>query len=149
MPLVALVGPFAGLLVAGLDKRFGWSPEIPLGIQIAALALVILGYLLSIWAMVVNRFFSAVVRIQTERGHTVITTGPYSYVRHPGYDGGIVCNLAGAIALSSLWALIPGALVVLLTVVRTALEDRTLQEELVGYKEYAKRVRYRLLPGIW
>jgi len=149
MPWVALVGPFAGLLVAGLDKRFGWSPAIPQGIQIAGLVLVILGYAFSTWALLVNRFFSAVVRIQKERGHTVVTAGPYRYVRHPGYAGGIITFPAGAIALGSLWALIPAALTVTLTVVRTALEDRTLQEELAGYKEYAGRVRYRLLPGIW
>jgi protein-S-isoprenylcysteine O-methyltransferase Ste14 len=145
---VAVFGPLTWI-VAGLDLRFGWSPRLPLAVQIAALALVIVGFLLGTWAMAVNRFFSAIVRIQEDRGHTVVTAGPYRYVRHPSYTGGILASLATALALSSLWALIPGGAVALVTIVRTALEDRTLQEELAGYKDYAQKVRYRLVPGIW
>jgi protein-S-isoprenylcysteine O-methyltransferase Ste14 len=147
--LVAIVGPLLGLIVCGLDVRFGWRPEVPLAVQIVAFVLMVLGSLLGTWAMLVNRFFSAVVRIQTDRGHTVVSDGPYRFVRHPAYAGGVVSYLAGPLALGSVWALIPGALIALLTLVRTALEDKTLQEELPGYQEYTQRVRYRLLPGVW
>ncbi|MGQ9556089.1 MAG: methyltransferase family protein [Anaerolineae bacterium] len=87
--------------------------------------------------------------MQKESGHITITAGPYHYVRHPGYVGGIISNLTAPLALGSAWALIPEALAAGLTIVRTALEDRTLQNELAGYNEYAQRVRYRLLPGVW
>jgi protein-S-isoprenylcysteine O-methyltransferase Ste14 len=97
----------------------------------------------------VNRFYSRFVRIQKERGHVAVSDGPYRYIRHPGYLGQIIFSLASGLALSSLWALIPGSLFAVLLVVRTALEDRTLQEELVGYKEYSQRVRYRLIPYLW
>ena len=149
MPVVAIYGPLAMQIVAGLDRRLGWSPELPLWLHAGALRAVILAMVLATWAVLVNRFFSAVVRIQTERGHAVTTSGPYRYVRHPGYAGGVIANLVTPIALGSLWALIPGFLVAALTVLRTGLEDRTLQHELGGYCEYAARVRYRLLPGVW
>jgi len=144
-----LVGPLAMLIVAGLDERFGWSPQIPLALQFVALAIMMLGYVVGTWAMAVNRYFSAVVRIQKDRGHTVVSDGPYRFVRHPSYATGIVSCLVTPIMLGSLWALIAGGLTVILYIVRTALEDRTLQEELAGYKEYAQQVRYRLLPGVW
>jgi protein-S-isoprenylcysteine O-methyltransferase Ste14 len=147
--LVAVYLPLVGLIVAGLDMRFGWSPGLPLWLQIVALILVVLGTLAGTWAMAVNRFFSAVVRIQKDRGHTVVTGGPYRFVRHPAYTGGLVVAFASAVALESLWALIPAGLTALLYILRTALEDKTLQEELPGYKEYAERVRYRLVPGVW
>jgi protein-S-isoprenylcysteine O-methyltransferase Ste14 len=99
--------------------------------------------------MASNRFFSSVVRIQTDRGHTVATGGPYRFVRHPGYVGMMVSALGTTILLGSLWAFIPATLLIGLIIFRTALEDRTLQNELEGYKEYAARVRYRLLPGVW
>jgi protein-S-isoprenylcysteine O-methyltransferase Ste14 len=149
MPLVAIIGPTIVLVVAGLDMRFGWSPDLPLALQVAALVITALGYLLGVWATVENKFFSPVVRIQRERGHTVVTSGPYHYVRHPGYAGGIVAAFTLPLVLDSLWALVPAALVLCLLIVRTALEDRTLQEELEGYRDYAERVRYRLLPGVW
>ena len=135
-------------IVAGLDRRYGWSPSWT---PAAALAVVVsaLGYALPVWAMAANRFYGRFVRIQTERGHTVVDTGPYRYVRHPGYAGMIVFMLATALALESLWALIPAALVAAVLVIRTALEDRTLLEELPGYREYAQRVHYRLVPGVW
>jgi len=147
--LMARVIPLATLIVTGLDVRFGWSTQIPLALQIAALAIMVLGLLWANWAMVSNKFFSAVVRIQRDRGHTVVSSGPYRVVRHPGYAGGIIFNLATPLILNSLWAFIPAVLTVCITVVRTALEDRTLQDELDGYKDYAQRVRYRLLPGVW
>ncbi|MBC8446412.1 MAG: isoprenylcysteine carboxylmethyltransferase family protein [Chloroflexi bacterium] len=137
------------MIVAGLDERFGWSPRIPLALQLVALVIMVLGYVVGIWAMVVNRYFSAVVRIQKDRGQTAVTDGPYRFVRHPAYATSIVSCLATPILLGSLWALIPSGLVVLVTVIRTALEDKTLLEELDGYVDYARRVRYRLLPGVW
>jgi protein-S-isoprenylcysteine O-methyltransferase Ste14 len=137
------------LVVMGLDARFGWSPRLAWAIQLGGLVFLALGQGLFSWAMASNVFFSGGVRIQMERGHTVATGGPYRYVRHPGYVGYIISWLATSLALGSLWGLIPAGLMMGLMVVRTALEDRTLLEELDGYKEYAQRVRYRLLPGIW
>jgi len=137
------------LLVAGLDVRFGWTGELPLGVYLAGVGASMLGFALFSWAMISNAYFATVVRIQEERGHAVCTTGPYRFVRHPGYVGFIIQSLALPLFLGSLWALIPGGLAAVLMVVRTALEDRTLQDELDGYKEYAQRVRYRLLPGVW
>lgn len=142
-------GIFAILLVAGLDMRFGWSPKIPLAIEITALAATAMGYLLVGWAMASNKFFARSVRIQPEKGHTVATSGPYQFVRHPGYVGTIMSNLALAPALGSLWGLCLGGPLAVLVVIRTALEDKTLHNELHGYREYAQRVRYRLLPGLW
>jgi protein-S-isoprenylcysteine O-methyltransferase Ste14 len=113
------------------------------------LALAAAGYGFAGWALLENRFFSAVVRIQSERGHVVCDTGPYKIVRHPGYSGSVLPPFAMALALDSVWILIPATAAVVIAVVRTALEDRTLQEELPGYREYADRVRYRLLPGIY
>ena len=101
------------------------------------------------WSMAANAFFSQTVRIQKDRGHTVATGGPYRYVRHPGYAASILFQIATPLILGSVWAFIPCGLTVLLSVVRTALEDRTLLEELPGYAEYAQQTRYRLLPGIW
>ncbi|MBM4431686.1 MAG: isoprenylcysteine carboxylmethyltransferase family protein [Chloroflexi bacterium] len=141
--------PLAILIVAGLDARYGWSPRVPLTLQLAALVVAAAGNLLSIWATAVNKFYSRFVRIQKERGHVVITDGPYRYVRHPGYLGQIIFSLASALALGSLWALVPSSLFAVLLVVRTALEDRTLQDELAGYQAYTQRVRHRLLPGLW
>jgi protein-S-isoprenylcysteine O-methyltransferase Ste14 len=136
-------------IVAGLDVRYGWTVGIPLWLQIVTLVIAVLGYALTTWGMAANAFFSMMVRIQDDRGHTVVTDGPYRFVRHPGYVGVIAFELATPIMLGSLWALIAGVLAALLTVVRTALEDRTLLQELDGYQKYAARVRYRLLPGVW
>lgn len=146
-----LIGiPTLGMLVvAGLDKRFGWSPEYALVIYLVALLLAALGQLLFSWAMASNKFFSRAVRIQIDRGHTVESGGPYQYVRHPGYVGMITSLLAAPLVLGSLWALIPAGMAAGAYVIRTALEDRTLQEELEGYKDYVYKVRYRLLPGVW
>lgn len=146
--LVARVGPLVTLLVAGLDERLGWSgvADWP---QWAAVLLALLGTAITAWAMATNRFFSAVVRIQEDRDHRVITGGPYHYVRHPGYAGAILFTLVTPLILDSLWALVPAVLTVAVLVVRTAKEDRTLQEELGGYTEYTRTVRYRLLPGVW
>jgi protein-S-isoprenylcysteine O-methyltransferase Ste14 len=136
-------------IVAGLDVRYSWSSGIGPAAQIGAMLLVIAGHALVVWATGVNAFFSQVVRIQTERGHTVVSSGPYRYVRHPAYAGAILLVLGAPIMLGSWWALIPGVLCAVLMIVRTALEDRTLQAELPGYVEYTQHTRYRLLPGVW
>ena len=146
-PLFSL--PWLGeYVVAGLDRRYGWS-LVSLPVAIAALVLAVLGYSLAVWAMRTNRFYGRFVRIQTERGHTVVDRGPYRFVRHPGYAGVSLFTLASALALQSWWALLPGAMVVATLTVRTALEDRVLREELPGYAEYAQRTRFRLVPGVW
>jgi protein-S-isoprenylcysteine O-methyltransferase Ste14 len=144
-----LIGPLTMMIVAGLDERFGGAPQISVALRLVALAIMVLGYTVGTWAMAVNRYYSAVVRIQKDRDQTVVTDGPYRFVRHPSYATGNVASLMIPILLGSLWALIPTILVVLGTIIRTALEDKTLLEELDGYKEYAARVRYRLLPGVW
>ncbi|MFN7036590.1 MAG: methyltransferase family protein [Bellilinea sp.] len=149
MPLVAIVGPIVMLLIAGLDERFSWSPDLPQMLQIAAFVGTALGYFLGVWAMMVNKYFSAVVRIQQERGQTVVTLGPYQYIRHPGYAGAMVANFAIPLLLDSLWALVPAIIVNCLIVVRTTLEDNLLQDSLDGYRDYANLVRYRLIPRVW
>jgi protein-S-isoprenylcysteine O-methyltransferase Ste14 len=143
------MGTGVSWIVASLDVRFEWSTSVPLALHIGGLVGSILGWALFMWAMGANAFFSEAVRIQEERDHTVQTGGPYRFVRHPGYVGAILALLAMPLLLGSLWALIPAGLAAVGYVVRTALEDRTLQEELDGYKEYTQQTRYRLLPGIW
>lgn len=147
-PLLAL-GSIFGAVVAGLDRLYGWSSAFPLWVNVTALFVMIVGYSFSSWALIVNRFFSGTVRIQTERGHHVVTDGPYRIMRHPGYAGGLLGFVMIPFLLDSLWALIPTALLTVVLVVRTALEDATLQKELPGYAEYAQKTRYRLVPGIW
>jgi protein-S-isoprenylcysteine O-methyltransferase Ste14 len=136
------------LAVAGLDVRFGWS-GMPIAVSIAGLLLLVAGNLMVSWSMAANRFFSRVVRIQDDRGQEVCSSGPYRFVRHPGYAGMIVYTPAMGIGLGSWWAVIPAVLAAAGFVLRTALEDRTLRAELPGYEEYAGRVRFRLLPGVW
>ena len=148
-PLMALSLGLPLFIVAGLDHRFGWSPEFPEWSNVTGLLLVAAGYAFGTWALAENRFFSAVVRIQSERGHVVCDTGPYRIVRHPGYAGNTIPPFAMAGALGSVWVLIPALVALVVTVIRTALEDRTLQYELAGYDQYAKRVRYRLWPGVY
>jgi protein-S-isoprenylcysteine O-methyltransferase Ste14 len=148
MPLVAIYGPLVSWIVAGLDFRFGWSPDLPDGIQIIALAIIAASSLFSSWAMIINHFFSSHVRIQTDRGHIVVSNGPYRLMRHPGYAGGLVGWIAAPFFFSSYWVAIPSIIVIIATIIRTELEDRTLREELPGYMAYAQKVRYRLVPGI-
>ena len=136
-------------IVAGLDQRFGWTGGLPLAAQSAALALCGLGYALVVWATAANAFFSQIVRIQSERGQTVVSDGPYRLVRHPAYVGAIVYELAVPVLLASGWALAISGLSTILLILRTALEDRTLRAELAGYVDYARQVRFRLLPGVW
>jgi len=137
------------LIVAGLDVRFGWSARLPAAVHLIALAVAALGYALFSWALASNPYFSRVVRLQMDRGHTVAAGGPYRYVRHPGYAAMVISLLATPPVLGSLWALIPAGLVACLYVIRTALEDKTLRAELDGYQEYTQQVRYRLVPGAW
>jgi protein-S-isoprenylcysteine O-methyltransferase Ste14 len=147
--IITGIGGFAILILAGLDERFGWAGSIPLWVQVAAFVLLGLSYPLFTWAMVSNKFFSTIVRIQKDRGHTVQTGGPYRFVRHPGYASLLVTYVTIPIALGSLWACIPMIMLVVNLFIRTALEDRTLQNELEGYKDYTTSVRYRLIPGVW
>jgi len=138
------------IVVAGLDiGRYHWSGQIAACWQIAALIGLAASTALSIWAVQQNRFFSPVVRIQSERGHHVITSGPYRWVRHPGYASAIVSILCGGPALGSWWSMLVLAPVFVLTLRRAVIEDRYLHEHLEGYTDYAKRTRHRLVPGIW
>ena len=142
--------PWLGIyLVAGLDFRWQWFPELVVGWHLGALIMYVLGNYLALWAMTANRFFSTAVRIQFDRGQTVCSGGPYRYIRHPGYLGMIIYILASPIILGSLWAMIPAIITMILFMVRTWLEDITLRQKLPGYREYANRVRYRLIPGLW
>lgn len=148
-PLMAVSISFPMVIVAGLDHRFNWTTEFPLWLSLTGFSLIALGYAFAAWAVAENRFFSSMVRIQTERGHAVCDSGPYRLVRHPGYAGNMLALFGIVLALSSLWTLIPTLVALTITVIRTSLEDQTLQEELPGYRNYAQRVRYRLLPGIY
>jgi len=147
--VAALLMPLVVYLVAGFDRGNGWSGTLSPAMQIVALVVMIGGIALSDWAMATNKFFSGVIRIQADRGHAVQTGGPYRFMRHPGYVGGILHHIAAPLMLGSWWALIPGGTGALLFVIRTALEDKTLQRELPGYVEYTHKTRYRLLPGVW
>jgi protein-S-isoprenylcysteine O-methyltransferase Ste14 len=148
-PLMAVSIGFPMVIVAGLDHRYHWSAEFPLWLNVLGFILISLGYAFAASALAENRFFSSVVRIQTDRGHVVCDSGPYRFVRHPGYAGNIPPLIGIVLALSSVWTLIPAAVALIVTVIRTELEDQTLQEELPGYRDYARRVRYRLIPGIY
>lgn len=146
---IAGIFMIAGLIVPGLDARFGWSAPFPISAQAAGFLVLVLGYALFSWAMISNEYFETEVRIQKDRGQVVATSGPYRYVRHPGYAGMILQLIATPIALASWWGILPAILAVMMFVLRTALEDRTLERELEGYSEYAARVRYRLVVGLW
>lgn len=143
--VIILVQPF----VAGLDRRYAWSAPVSPVVHIVGNLLLILGFVLLTWSMVANRYFEPTVRIQELRGHQVAAGGPYRFVRHPGYAGLILQSLALPIAVGAWAALIPGAIGITVFVIRTALEDRTLRDELPGYADYAKQTRYRLIPGVW
>jgi protein-S-isoprenylcysteine O-methyltransferase Ste14 len=148
--MVFLLSSFVAIFpVAGFDAgRFHWS-SVSLGLIVLGYVLLCVGFFISIWVYRVNKFAEPGVRIQTERGQKVIDTGPYAIVRHPLYLGALIMSAGIPLALGSFWALVPAGVGVLILVVRTVMEDRTLQEELEGYKEYAGRVRYRLIPGVW
>ncbi len=142
--------PTLGLLiVAGLDRRWHWASALPAWAFLTGVVLFVAGYGLVLWAMYVNRFFSQVVRIQSERGQTTITTGPYRLVRHPGYLGMSTSMTGATLLLGSVYGFACLAVYLVLIVSRTRLEDRTLVEELPGYSAFAARTRFRLLPGVW
>jgi len=135
--------------VIGLDAgRYGWS-EVPLGVRGLGLLGFIPAFGLPLWATQVNAYLSSRVRIQQERGHTVVAAGPYRYVRHPMYAGMICYDVSVPLVLGSWWGLAVGMVMIAAVILRTALEDRMLQRELPGYQAYSQQVRYRLLPGVW
>jgi protein-S-isoprenylcysteine O-methyltransferase Ste14 len=148
--VLALVLAFlSSFVVAGLDAgRFHWS-AVPAWLVGVGYLLTVVGYLGSVWVYATNRFAEPTVRIQRDRGQTVVSTGPYAVVRHPLYLWSFLLFLGIPLALGSYWAVVPGAVASAILVARTAVEDRTLQAELEGYREYARRVRYRLIPGVW
>ena len=147
-PLVAFGSVFI-LLVAGLDARYHWSAGFSLAVEMVGLALILAGYVLGSYALIENAYFSGTVRIQAERGHKVVSSGPYGWVRHPGYLGSLMASLGMPLLLDSAWAFIPVVIFGIFFIIRTRLEDRFLQGNLAGYREYAQKVHYRLLPGIW
>jgi protein-S-isoprenylcysteine O-methyltransferase Ste14 len=149
--ILSVVGilQLARYIVAGLDQRSGWSGDFPLALQMAGLVLSIPGYAVVVWATASNAFFSQIVRIQHERDHQVVSGGPYHYVRHPAYAGAILYELAVPLLLASWWALLLSGVNAVLFILRTYLEDRALQAELPGYADYARKVPFRLLPGLW
>jgi protein-S-isoprenylcysteine O-methyltransferase Ste14 len=147
-PLMGLGGILV-MLVAGLDARLDWSPSFSLPVKILALVLILGGYAISSYALIENRFFSGVVRLQTDRGQQVVSSGPYRWMRHPGYAGAMLTYLVTPLFLDSAFAFLPALLTLGLYVLRTSLEDKFLQERLDGYQDYASKVRYRLLPWIW
>lgn len=144
--IVPLLGIY---ILSGLDHRFNWYIDFPIIINILGIIFSFLGSMLFTWSMVSNKYFSTMVRIQDERGHRVATEGPYKFVRHPGYVGFILMILATPIALGSIYALSMSFIVSIIFIIRTALEDKTLNIELDGYKGYSKKVKYRLIPFIW
>jgi protein-S-isoprenylcysteine O-methyltransferase Ste14 len=149
--LMAILLPsfFLIFLAAGLDGgRFHWS-HVPPTVIVLGYILLCAGFVFSIWVYRVNKFAEPSVRIQTERGQKVIDTGPYAIVRHPLYLGGLIMFIGVPLALGSYWALVPTAIATVVIIVRIVLEERLLREELEGYQEYAARVRYRLIPGVW
>lgn len=148
-PLMAVSLSFLLVIVAGLDHHFGWSPVFPIWLNILGFILIVPGYTFAGWALAENRFFSSMVRIQTDRGHMVCDSGPYRFVRHPGYAGNVLALPGMVLAFGSVWTIIPVIVALIIAVIRTALEDKTLQEELPGYRDYARRVRYRLIPGVF
>ncbi len=140
----------AQCVVAALDVgRYHWSDNVPLSVQLIAFVAMMVGAAVVVWAEAVNRFFSPVIRIQTERGHHVITTGPYRYVRHPGYAACPFLLIGGGLVLGSFLAAVIGVFMCLPFIRRTQVEDRILHEQLEGYAAYSQRVKYRLFPGVW
>lgn len=137
-------------IVPGLDvMRFGWSEPLPVWVEVSAMVLHVPCLLFLAWVTRENPYLSRVVKIDTAGGHRVITTGPYALVRHPMYVAVIILVFAVPVALGSRYALIPAAMLVVILLVRTALEDRTLHAELPGYPAYAQKTRFRLIPGVW
>lgn len=139
----------AVLVVAGLEARGAAEPTFGLGAEVAAVLVQLAAMVFGTWAMWENRFFEGLVRLQRDRGHVVVTTGPYALVRHPGYLSSIAVSLTIPVLLGSVWAFAPTVVSIGVLVYRTAREDRTLHAGLEGYAAYARRTRYRLFPGLW
>lgn len=149
---LVLLSGLSGVLIpltSGLDELLNWSPAFSLHLKILALIIILAGFSLSSYALIENRYFSGTVRIQAERGHQVVSSGPYRWMRHPGYAGSMIANLAIPIFLDSSWTFLPAILAILILIIRTSLEDRYLQVNLQGYRDYTDRVPYRLIPGVW
>jgi protein-S-isoprenylcysteine O-methyltransferase Ste14 len=146
---VALLAPLAILVTAGLDARFGWTAPTNRTAWAAAVALALACQIFVVWAMASNPFFAVTVRIQDDRGHRVVSSGPYRLVRHPGYLGALLYSLLCPLVLGSWWTFLPVIFSCILIAIRASLEDRTLKAELPGYAEYAAAVRWRLFPGVW
>ncbi|HLN20942.1 MAG TPA: isoprenylcysteine carboxylmethyltransferase family protein [Bacteroidales bacterium] len=147
---LSAISYIAFLAVSGLDSgRFGWSRQFPVFIFISGIILTIAGQFIFLTAKRENRFFSTVVRIQTERGHKVCDTGVYRIVRHPGYCGMLLSLAALPMLTGSVWSIIPAGIGIILLIIRTWLEDETLKKELAGYAEYSLLTKHRLVPGIW
>lgn len=141
---------FVTIFFSALDSgRLKLSPDLPIYLYVIASLIYIIGNLIFAWARRTNNYFSSVVRIQKDRGQIVCQDGPYKYIRHPGYFGGLLYTSVTPLLLGSLWALIPTIMTIILMIIRTWLEDKTLEDELEGYKEYTIKVRYRLIPFIW
>ncbi len=137
-------------LLPGFDvMRYEWSDPLPLWVRVIAMLVHVPCFVLLGWIMRENTYLSQVVKIDKERGHKVITTGPYALVRHPMYTVVIILLFAVPVALGSRFSLFISLFLMVLLIVRTYLEDRTLHAELVGYPEYAKQTIYRLIPGLW
>ena len=137
-------------VVAGLDSgRYHWSQEFPVSMLLLGVALTASGQLMFLIAQKQNRFFASTVRIQTERGHTVCNTGLYKIVRHPAYAGSIIQALGFPLLIGSLWSIIPTTILIMLFIIRTSLEDKTLRNELTGYSEYCGKIKYKVIPRIW
>ena len=143
--VLQLVQPF----VAGLDHRYGWSGTMGAIVYVAGYAAIISGFALLTWSMAANRFFEGTVRLQTDRGQTLETGGPYEFVRHPGYTAVILLLIGVALAAGSWVALVVGLIGIITFIVRTKWEDDALKDELPGYREFTQQTRYRLLPGVW
>jgi len=129
--------------------RFNWSAGFTFWGYVASYLLFLFSIFMFTWPMLVNKWFSSMVRIQDDRKQQVCQDGPYKYIRHPGYTGGILMMFSIGLVFGSFWALIPGGIAAMLLILRTHLEDKTLQRELPGYLEYTRKVKYKLIPGVW
>ena len=147
--IVLIVLWCAWFMLMGLDAvRYGWSAVPPWAQALGALAILVAMYIFFLTVRV-NSFAAPVVKIQTERGHKVVSDGPYAIVRHPMYAGALLLFAGTPLLLGSWWGLALAPVITVLLAARAVLEERTLARELDGYAEYAVRVRYRLIPLVW